>query len=367
MTTDNPERAVIEYVPPPPGSMLPVARIKADVDAMHRMVDDILVEGVDYGIIPGVKDKVLLKPGAEKVFKMFSCRPEFIRLPESEIDYTRLFAHYAYKCRAVHAATEFVLSEGEGMCSTAESKYALRYMTPECPACGHELQRSKHDPEWYCWRKHGGCGATYPLAQFEGQTGKRAVTAEEWADTLNTVMKMAQKRAMVACALTLGAVSSIFTQDMEDEAAPARSVPAPDDGDGDFDPGARFEEAPPAAKSGPQLTGGREVEDLPHVPPARTPSQRRTQRPPVQQKSPAPPGNGGTLAPVHKAVTMDEVFAHIRSEGMDVEDVAAVLECEATETWPRLVKWVQAEKGRTVKQLLEMAKERKAAATPAAT
>jgi DNA repair and recombination protein RAD52 len=125
-------------------------------------------------------------------------------------------------------------------------------------------------------------------------------------------------------------------------------------------------EAAPAVGSGPALTGGRLMED-PRTP-TRPPTDRRVVAPPAQKPlEPASGGDGDTQAPAHKAVTMDEVFAHIRSEGMDVEDVAAVLECEATETWPRLVKWVQAEKGRTVKQLLEMAKERKAAATPAAT
>jgi len=110
-------------------------------------------------------------------------------------------------------------------------------------------------------------------------------------------------------------------------------------------------EAAPTAGSGPALTGGRQMED-----------------PRVRQQQPAEPasgGNGGTQAPEHR-VTMDDVFAHIQAEGLEIADVSAVLGCEATETWPRLVKWVQAEKGRTVKQLLEMAKERKAAAIPAA-
>ena len=115
-------------------------------------------------------------------------------------------------------------------------------------------------------------------------------------------------------------------------------------------------EAAMTTEGRPVLEGGREAED-PRVP----------QQKPLE---PAPGGNGDTQAPVHKAVTMDDVFTHIRAEGMEVEDVAAVLGCEATETWPRLVKWVQAERGRTVKLLLDLAKlekQKKAAATPAAT
>jgi len=314
MTEENEGYGVVTYNAPPPGQMVAVAEVRDALDAMHNLVNTVLEEGIHYGTIPGVKDKVLLKPGAEEIFKAFLCRPEFVRLPESFVGWAECSASYAYKCRAIHVVSEIVLAEGEGMCTTRETKYALRSSAPACPECGHELRKSKKAAEWYCWTKEGGCGATFALDSIDGSYGKRPATSEEWADTLNTVMKMAQKRAMVACALTLGAVSSIFTQDMDDgviEAEPVtrRAAPTPA-------PTGRPPTHPPAARS-----------------------------------------------PLVSALQREQMLAAMKAAELSIADVALILGCEQTRVPEAIATWIFAEKGRTVAACLGYVTTRLQAAT----
>jgi hypothetical protein len=59
--------------------------------------------------------------------------------------------------------------------------------------------KSKNEGEGYfCWRKKDGCGALFPLGDkaIENQEVGR-VENPDIADTYNTVLKMAKKRAQV--------------------------------------------------------------------------------------------------------------------------------------------------------------------------
>ena len=134
-----------------------------------------LVEGVDYGKIPGTPRATLLKPGAEKIMLAFGARPEY-ELVASEVDHDREVTfqkknwtgtsiglyRYVYKCRLVRVDGRKV-GDADGSCSTMENKYVDR-------------------PR----------------------------------DCENTVIKMAQKRAMVAAVLNAFGLSNRFTQDAED-------------------------------------------------------------------------------------------------------------------------------------------------------
>lgn len=215
MTSENPEptdtgsRALVVR------EMMSVAEHKSEMQARQNFVKDCLTPGVHFLKIPGTDKDTLVKPGAEEVLAHFYCRPSYDLLPQSVIDWQVGFCAFFYKCQAIHIGTGTVMGEGEGSCNSAEEKYALRYDRPLCD-CGHELMKSKDKPEWFCWRKKGGCGKTYPLEFVKDTGGKREATRNEWATQVNTIQKMAEKRALVACALTLGGVSSLFTQDMED-------------------------------------------------------------------------------------------------------------------------------------------------------
>jgi len=213
--------AVIEYRPPA-GQMVPVEEVKAALEQMHRLVKDVLKEGIHYGVQQGTDQKALKKPGAEEVFKAFLCRPEYEDMPGTGVNVADQQCTFRYKCRAVRWDTGEILAEGIGSCSSLEKKYHLRHGSAKCPNCNKEaiIKGKFPDPQfrdgyWFCWGKKGGCGRKFALDTIDAPED-RETTLEEWADLINTIDKMAQKRAMVACALTLGAVSAMFTQDIDE-------------------------------------------------------------------------------------------------------------------------------------------------------
>lgn len=175
------------------------------------IITQCLEKGRDYGVIPGTGKKnrdgeetgkpTLLKAGAERLAAAFGAFPRY-ELLESEIDHDREVRwskrkkvwkneyrgdkrfdwqeeagaslglyRYVVRCTLVRREDGAVIAEGIGSCSTLESKYVDR-------------------PR----------------------------------DSENTVLKMAEKRAMVAAALNGFGLSDRFTQDMEDLASEPESA-----------------------------------------------------------------------------------------------------------------------------------------------
>ena len=77
--------------------------------------------------------------------------------------------------------------------------------------------RQEYGGGWLCFTKKGGCGSKWPDGSqiIEGQEVGQ-VKNENPADLVNTIQKMAQKRALVAATLIAVNASEFFTQDMED-------------------------------------------------------------------------------------------------------------------------------------------------------
>lgn len=179
-------------------------------DVMHK----VMKEGHHHGAIPGTDKPTLLKPGAEKLCLTFRLAPRFKVMHR---DLEGGHREYEVECSLDHITTGSFVGSGVGLCSSMESKYRWRNDVPACPECGMDLRRSKRDAEWYCWRKKGGCGATFPLSAIKTE-GR--VENPDIADTFNTVLKMAKKRALVDAVLTATAASDIFAQDLEDLGGP---------------------------------------------------------------------------------------------------------------------------------------------------
>lgn len=212
---------------------------KEQRDIFAEYVRGSMVEGVDYGTIPGTDRKTLLKPGAEKTFDLFRCSAEYkldkcievFADPNSPT--VRPFFFYRFRCLVVSRDTGGVVAEGFGSGSSHESKYRYRYVDRTCPACGAAtIKRSKRKPEgWYCFGRIGGCGANFQdgtaqAAQIAGQkTGKEE--NPDVADQANTILKMAKKRAAVDAALALGRCSDMFTQDVEEAEEVKADKPQP--------------------------------------------------------------------------------------------------------------------------------------------
>lgn len=228
---------------------------------LKKYVDEFMVEGEDYGVIPGTggggrdgkkPKRSLLKPGAEKLFDLFRCRPEYEFISRDVDRATGLYS-YEMKCKAVSRETDTVLNEGVGSGSSYESKYRYRNAGRVCPNCQKDTiikGKAEYGGGWICFARKGGCGAKWDdgAPEIEGQeVGK--VQNPDLADVANTVLKMAKKRAQVDCAIALARVSDMFTQDAEDVPGLMDDAPPP-------------EEAPPrrAARPAPKQEAPRTAE-----------------------------------------------------------------------------------------------------------
>ena len=180
----------------------------------------------DFGVIPGTQKPTLLKPGAEKIAKLLGLADEY-EIVDQQDDWDRPLFRYLIRCRLVSIRTGVTLSQGLGECNSMEAKYRWREAKRTCPVCSQETiikGKSEYGGGWLCFAKLGGCGEKFPDdddAITAQQIGK--IPNDDIYSQVNTILKMAKKRALVDAALSAGRLSDLFTQDMED----IRSAPEP--------------------------------------------------------------------------------------------------------------------------------------------
>ena len=196
------------------------------INRFQRVVHARLIPGHDYGIIPGTEKPTLLKPGAEKISKLLGLADSYEILDRQE-DWQKGFFRYLIRCNLTHISSGVDISQGLGECNSMESKYHWREAKRKCPVCGEEAiikGKDEYGGGWVCFTKRGGCGAKFKAGDqaIEGQKVGR-VENEDICDLVNTILKMAKKRALVDAALSAGRLSDVFTQDIE-EAAIVREV-----------------------------------------------------------------------------------------------------------------------------------------------
>ncbi len=163
----------------------------------------ILKPGIDYGTIPGTNDKnVLLKPGAEKLCSAYGLCPEF-HIADKVVSWSAdapMF-YFQYECRLVDITTGKTVATGIGSCNSMESKYRYRWVYDnEAKALGLDLSK-------------------LVKKEYTSKAGKRyfkyRVDNENPFELVNTIDKMAQKRALIAATLIGANASDQFTQDIE--------------------------------------------------------------------------------------------------------------------------------------------------------
>ena len=143
-----------------------VEETKAFENEMDRFIKTALISGRDYGKVPYGDKPTLFKSGAEKIqiFLGLIARAETVNRIE---DYNAGFFSYEAKVYLIDY-NGVVRAEGVGICNTREGKYIK--------SSGYAV--------------------------------------------MNTVLKMAKKRALVDAVLNVAAPSARFTQDMEDGMRP---------------------------------------------------------------------------------------------------------------------------------------------------
>lgn len=231
---------------PPAHVAIAITQAMEQLKAIRTFVGAQFREGLDFGKIPGCGDKpTLLLPGAQKATMYFNCRPSF-RIRKTNLGDGH--CDILIRCILISRATREEAGEGVGSCSTMEKKYRWRDGGGICPKCGKPaVFKSKDRPEFYCWKKKDGCGAKWSAdaPSMKGMDSGHSIENPDLWDLHNTILKMAKKRAHVDAAMTLGCLSELFTQDIEDIYESRQVREAASHREGEVEP----ESAPPVAQN----------------------------------------------------------------------------------------------------------------------
>jgi len=154
-----------------------------------------MVRGRDFGVVPGTDKPTLLKPGAEKISKLLKLADTYEVIDRQE-DWDKPFFRYLVKCQLKVTGTEVVVSEGFGECNSKENRYRWRWVYEGDLPPGID---------------------TSQLVTRRGRYGTQyRVENEDIFTQVNTMLKVAKKRALVDASLSAGRLSDVFTQDIED-------------------------------------------------------------------------------------------------------------------------------------------------------
>lgn len=213
-----------------------VAQVQARDEFMHK----VMRKDLDYGVIPGTGTKpTLLKPGAERLLSAYGLHPQIVDKVPPTLDYLgadhagEAFFEFRKTCRIWRQTgpaelDRMLVAEASGSCNSWETKYRYRDSKRVCPACGQPTiikGKAEYGGGWLCFKKTGGCGEKFTDSdeRIASQTVGR-VANEAVADVVNTIEKMAEKRALVAATIIATGWSDLVTQDVEDSSL-APSIP----------------------------------------------------------------------------------------------------------------------------------------------
>ena len=190
---------------------LSIAEVKARVNTIQHILLEVMKEGVHYGVIPGTQKPSLFKAGAEKIMVSFRLCAE----PEVEDLCTPDEIRYRVRTR-ITAANGSTVGWGLGEASSNEQKFHWRKAL--CEAEWNDTPEDRRRKKWKLGKWKAGRKGD-PFQELEVRT--------EPADLANSVLKFADKRALVGGIRTTTGASDIFDQDLEDmDNLPTNSTPA---------------------------------------------------------------------------------------------------------------------------------------------
>ncbi len=206
---------------------------------LQAFVASVMVDGEDYGVLPGTKGrrlddgtveppkKILYQPGAQKLAEVYglAVRFEDERAPIERWEGSDPFFGYFKRAIITRRRDGLFLGSGLGSCNSREKKYASRWVFErDVPV---ELDKARLP------KKEGVGRNNRPFVQYR-------VPNPEIFDLVNTIEKMACKRALVHAVIAVTRSSGLFTQDIEDLGGAEREAPREEVHDAEF-----VEETPP--------------------------------------------------------------------------------------------------------------------------
>ncbi|KKN50503.1 hypothetical protein LCGC14_0632280 [marine sediment metagenome] len=209
MTTGKELEPRVEVLPvaAPRMTAQAITEHRQQITLMQSLVRDLLVPGIDYGLIPGTKSDSLLDSGANAIFTAFNCYPGERRIIRF-IDDGRSLA-ICIEVPIIDRLTGRTVGSGVGASSSLEAKHKYRW---------------SDDP-----RKDGYDEESIKLLKTRGVSNNKTqwkVLNTEQPELLNTILKMASKRAEVDAAASMPGVSTVLKQ-LWGQGIPAKTQPAP--------------------------------------------------------------------------------------------------------------------------------------------
>ena len=238
-----------------------VANALSAYQAKKDLIEQILKENVDFGTIPGSAKPTLLKAGAEKMASFFGLTTRFVDAETVE-DWTgeqhkgEPFLFYRQMCALYRG--ERLITSADGSCNSWEKKYRYRWVgESEIPAgmskdglIARDGKASepafaitkgetagkygKPTEYWQKFRDEIAAGTAVkvrrttksgaPMDAWEIGASQYRIPNDEIPDLANTILKMAQKRALVAATLIATGLSDYFTQDLDDFVQPGTTT-----------------------------------------------------------------------------------------------------------------------------------------------
>lgn len=162
------------------------------IATLQAVIQKTLRPDHDFGVIPGTQKPTMYKPGGEKICMMFGLTPQYDFMDKTE-NYKDGF--FAYNVRCTLYKNEQAVSQGVGSCNSWEKKY--RYINSDAVPEGVDPSTVKSFTDRY------------------GRV-KYKIDNPDPCDLVNTILKMAKKRAFVDAVLQVASLSEVFTQDLED-------------------------------------------------------------------------------------------------------------------------------------------------------
>lgn len=202
----NTEQSSISVAPVEPAReytgmvlVVPPAEAKRRLAELQSFVHSTMVKGEDYGVIQGMKTPSLFQPGAQKLAEIYGFAHRFVTV-EAMKDWERGFFYFEYRCLLTSRRDDSFVGEGLGSANSRESKYAARWVFGRDVPAGLDKSQLK----------------TKTIATRRGPAIMHLVPNEDPYSLVNTIQKMAAKRAYVHAVVAATRSSAIFTQDVED-------------------------------------------------------------------------------------------------------------------------------------------------------
>lgn len=172
-------------------TVTPMQLTKANLNEMAEQraifkvfVGDQLKQNIDYGLLPGTDKPSLWKPGAEKIANIFQLGSRIIER-DRKADLEKNFAMFSYTVEVFHIPTGRAIAQCEGICNSQEKKYKDRSVW-----------------EWDDKVK---------------KKVNKGIQPTPVGDILNTLAKMAQKRAYVGAVIIATKASDFFDHDLSED------------------------------------------------------------------------------------------------------------------------------------------------------